>query len=215
MGNIPPENGSNTSRAVHKKSNRLLVMVLGSIALVILIAWAFVYLNSSNARAAEESQSYWNGVSPISIIDISKAFYVPDNLSTNAVSFSVQNKGANDITIIKIFGKYNSASGYYNSGTEKYEGINIHLAPGEKACFGNANIPAEGCAEHTIEFYAGKLQRNSDIGLKADATCLADGSGILQVSSFGFEYIEYAGGASITNRLIGSIPFIASCAKAA
>lgn len=207
----------------------VLLAVVLIIALVPITLLGF-FPGMASDQQITESQAYWKSASPIAVDDAAAYYFVewylgPDRYPTVA-HFRIRNTGSYPIRLTKIIGAGDATShavswadSYVNAPTGTYiveYFTNIYLAPGEETCFGAMEYPQQAyCPKHTVLFnsratsYAGA----DDVILKGPniKVCDSSGGGVLQVPDFGFEYLQYVEGQTITKRQIGSKPLIAKC----
>jgi len=159
-----------------------------------------------------QSKAYWQGASPIQIIESdARAYNTP---GYNSLYIRFRNAGAYPIRITKLIaGNGQSISQISDAVSVVNMTDYFYMAPGEEKYFGWTNpwptlpasravaIQASGSGSGTIYFQA------------AQAMCQISNStpGTLSISGFGFEYIEYIDGQQITKRQVGSKPLLIKC----
>lgn len=186
------------------------------LAVVLIIALVSVALLGFFPGAAAdtqltESQIYWRSASPLSITEIDA--YGSGSASYSSMYIRIRNNGNYPIRLSKIVGAGNSITQYVNQQAPfvyTYENLNqIVIQPGEETCFGRASLPNNACMEHSILF---SVSASDSFTLKALAPgCSADGTGILTIKDFGFEYTVSIDGATVTKKQVGAKPLLARC----
>jgi len=184
------------------------------LAIVLIVALVSVALlgffpGMANDSQYAQSQAYWQSVQPISISEFGPAYAyatLPTGVPTNTY-FRIRNNGQYRIRLEKMLGGGNAQNTYYNYPAGRSDGWgNITLAPGEEICIGSGYLPNDPCYEHHLEFY----QVNGSNYLAAQL-CNADGTGMLKVNGFGFEYTMFVEGQQVLKREIGTAPFMLRC----
>jgi hypothetical protein len=183
----------------------VLLAVVLIVALVSVALLGFFPGMASDAQVTQ-SKTYWQGAQPVAITEWRAVYYAADTHPY----FRVKNNGAYPIRITKMLGANQSISMYYNGSGNLNISDDYYMAPGEERWFGNWNamsglpgvkgvvIRASG-ASATYYLYA------------AAQVCNSDGSGSLEISSFGFEYIQYIDGQQITKREVSPNPLVIKC----
>jgi len=187
------------------------LVLLAVVLIVALVSVALLGFFPGMANDAQytQSQAYWQSVQPISISELGPAYAyatLPTGIPTNTY-FRIRNSGQYRIRLEKMLGGGNTQNTYYNYPASRSDGWgNITLSPGEEACIGSGYLPNDPCREHHVEFY----QTGGPTNLAAQL-CNADGTGMLKVNGFGFEYTEFIDGQQITKREIGTASFMLKC----
>lgn len=183
----------------------VLIAVVLIVALVSVALLGFFPGMASDTQVTQ-SKTYWQGASPIAIVEWRAVYYAGDTHPY----FRVKNSGAYPIRITKMLGANQSISMYYNGSGNLNMTDEYYMAPGEEKWFGNWNaisglpgvkgvvIRAIGIAS-TYYLYA------------ASQLCNADGSGNVVMNNFGFEYIQYVEGQQITKRESAPNPLVIKC----
>jgi len=186
----------------------VLLAVVLIVALVSVALLGFFPGMASDAQITQ-SQAYWQSMQPISISEFGPAYAyssLPTGVPTNTY-FRIRNNGQYRIRLEKMLGGGNTVNVYYNYPLSRSDGWgNITLSPGEEACIGSGYLPNRPCYEHHVEFY-----QVSGSNYLAAQLCNADGTGMLKINGFGFEYTEFIDGQQITKREIGTEPFMLRC----
>lgn len=196
----------------------VLLAVVLIIALVGIALLGFFPGTASEGRIAE-SQMYWRSATPLSV-DAQGAYYATDGTYIWTIAYlRVKNNGNYPVRLVGMFadngnGNYVEIYNYLNwDRGYVHEGMgNITLAPGEEACFGELWLPGRACKNHAVIFTPIKY-----IGLSAhylnsgNPICNADGTGVLTIRGFGFEYVQYVEGQQTTKKQIGNAPFLVKC----
>jgi len=183
----------------------VLLAVVLIVALVSVALLGFFPGMASDAQITQ-TQAYWQGASPISIVE-SSAKPHPTDSSISFIYLRVRNAGGYPIKITKLLGNGDTLTRII---TPPWNYSNIsdfyYLGPGEEKYFGRQQF-AGITSERMMAFGTW-----NGVGLSHPAqTCAMDGTGIAQMNSFGFEYIEYLdNGQQITKREIGK-PLIIRC----
>jgi len=190
----------------------VLLAVVLIVALVSVALLGFFPGMASDAQITQ-SKTYWQGASPIAIVDYGGAWHVLHwGSEPTVVNFRIRNNGPYPIRLNKMLGggvelpKYHDTVQYQNMTT-------IYLGPGEEACFGHSYVAgAQACAQHSVTFLL-VGQSGWDHTLSgASTTCDSSGGGVLDVKNFGFEYYEYIDNQQILKREIGRADLMIKCA---
>ena len=192
----------------------VLLAVVLIIALVGIALLGFFPGTANDAQIAE-SQIYWQGMSPIAIVDSSPAYrYAIGPYIWQYIR--IRNTGTYRLCLSKILGGGNSISQYSDrTGTPINRDLTgICLSPGEETCFSDYRVlPGNLCNQHHIEFNPISAGQPYVYTLAAASpSCDSAGQGTNALKDFGFEYIVYVEAQAITKREIGVKPFIAKCA---
>lgn len=189
----------------------VLLAVVLIIALVGIALLGFFPGTATDAQAAE-SQLYWSGASPISIVEM-HARYISDPGTVYAAPYlKVRNSGPYAIRITKMLGNGQAITVVMDeSFTAKNISDLYYLAPGEEKYFASKflypNVPV-----HRHFYFSNNAGSSTWVMGGATALC-ANGSttGTTLMNNFGFEYVQYVEGQEITKRQIGTKPLIIKC----
>ena len=187
------------------------LVLLAVVLIVALVSVALLGFFPGMAADAQitQSQTYWQGAQPISIVE-SAARY--SSVDTSDGYLRLRNNGAYQITITRIWGnganitQFWNSSGYFNISTVLY------LSPGAEATLGWAPIFPGLVDARQIGFAlpTGGTGWGRQALKGADSVCASSKTGTVVVKDLGFEYIEYVEGQQITKRQTGR-PFITKC----
>jgi len=186
----------------------VLLAVVLIVALVSVALLGFFPGMASDAQITQ-SQAYWRGAQPVSIVESGAKYY---NADTSEGYLRLRNNGAYSIRITKIWGNGANISQAWNaSGYIPFNTI-LYLAPGEEGTLGDSSY-FPGLIFRQIGFAA--PSGGTGWGLQAlrgaDSICQSGGTGTVVIRDFGFEYIEYLdGNQQITKRQAGR-QFITKC----
>jgi hypothetical protein len=197
--------GMRLMRAQGATEYLVLLAVVLIVALVSVALLGFFPGMASDAQLTQ-SQTYWKGASPISVVETAADGY--DYRTFPYIR--VRNNGAYPIRITKLLaadtqsisqvyiGSYASIQDYY------------YLAPGEEKYFARMasfsglstsyeiDVQAIGCSSSGIALCGAKALCN------ANAAATENPGSLLNIKNFGFEYIEYFdNGQQITKREVG------------
>lgn len=189
------------------------LVLLAVVLIIALVSIALLGFFPGTAAGTQltESQIYWSSARPLSIIET--VAYGSGSASYSSMYIRIRNNGNYPIRLSKIIGAGNSITQYVNQQAPfvyTYANLNqIVIQPGEETCFGRASLPKNACMEHSILF---SVSDSNSFTLNALAPgCNADGTGILQMKDFGFEYTVSIDGATVTKKQIGTKPLVARC----
>ncbi len=187
----------------------VLLAVVLIVALVSVALLGFFPGMASDAQLTQ-SQAYWSTMQPISISETAGAYYYYNSMPVTAGYFRIRNTGAYPIRLTKLLGAEGVSLPQFHDGSIYHNMTEIYLGPGEEACFGSVYV-SNYCSSHWISFLPVGVGGWSHTLSAASSVCSSDGKGMLQISKFGFEYIEYIEGQQITKREIGTKPLILKC----
>jgi len=185
------------------------------LAVVLIIALVSVALlgffpGMASDMQITQSQIYWRSASPIAVIETPGAYaYTPSTQNTMAY-WRIKNNGAYSIRLVKIYGQGGSTASEYQYGNL----TDIYLAPGEETCFTHTALPAITCPNggpYRMYFHTGSGVASTHVLNGAKTVCNPDGTGILGIPQFGFEYIQYMDGQQLTKKQIGSKDLLIKC----
>ncbi|MEM2138019.1 MAG: hypothetical protein QW568_02935 [Candidatus Anstonellaceae archaeon] len=196
----------------------VLVVALVSIAL---LGW---FPGTAADTQLTESEIYWRSAYPIAVSENDGTYYLastdfpPIQNETVFKYLKIKNNGNYRIALSKMFGGNTSIDSYGDHGAV-YPLSRITLAPGEEACFGFGDgfhgwtIVPSNCGQHTVELYLATSPSacqttGSFILCGLSNLCNPDGSGIVSIANFGFEYVEYIENNSVTKRQVGKPLFL-------
>jgi len=185
----------------------VLLAVVLIVALVSVALLGFFPGMASDAQITQ-SQAYWQGASPISIVE-SAARARNDNGET-AIYLRIKNAGTYPIRVTGVVGadggKATAFTVYTEScgapvGTANISNY-LYLAPGEEKYFSTSWIFGTACDWRLTAITTGS---SSNYVGGASSLCQNSTSspGILDYKSLGFEYIVYIEGQQVTKRQIG------------
>jgi len=187
----------------------VLLAVVLIVALVSVALLGFFPGMASDAQLAQ-SQAYWQSASPIAVIEAPGAYAYTPHTGSAMAYWRIRNTGAYPVRLVKILGQGGSYANEYQNGNL----TDIYLSPGDETCFTHAVLPAITCPNggpYRMYFQAGSAVVSTHILAGAKTVCNPDGTGILDIPQFGFEYIEYIEGQQITKREIGSKDLLIKC----
>ena len=116
----------------------VLLAVVLIVALVSVALLGFFPGMASDSQVTQ-SKTYWQGASPIAIMEWRAVYYAADTHPY----FRVKNNGAYPIRITKILGANQSISEYYTGSGNLNISDGYYMGPGEEKWFGNWNaMPA-------------------------------------------------------------------------
>lgn len=192
------------SRGAFERPLLITAVVIGAfLGITIFLA----FFSGASERALDESRRYWALASPISVLGVSDAYGLPEGGS--AVYFLVKNNGQYPITITRILSDSGPALQFSSDTSGRMNMLSARLEPGQTACFGNMAVTKPSCPERQIVFSSspGKGQNF----LPASKLCGRNGNEFLEVSGFGFEYVQDVFGVQSTRQMAGGAPFRARC----
>jgi len=189
------------------------LVLLAVVLIVALVSVALLGFFPGMASDAQRQQSemYWRSASPIAITEWAAKATTDD--STRPY-IRLRNTGTYPIRITGIIGPDgNKATTFYgiDCGVSPPAFVNIsdyyYMGPGEEKYFsahGAAWYGAGAPCDSRIYISLGRGSGNRNVGIPS-SVCQQSASnpGTLQLSSFGFEYMEYIDGQQITKRQIG------------
>lgn len=194
---------SATDGTMHAQGATEYLVLLAVVLVIALVSIALLGFFPGTATDSQitESRTYWHSAHPFSVIGADSAYgwrFAGTNYTF--AYFRIRNTGSYAVRLTKMLG----------GGAEaNLVPHNILIAPGEEACFGQSGI---GCAEHS--FYFLPVSEPGVGGLSgASSWCKQTGSGALSISNFGFEYVEYVEGNTLTKKWTGAKDFLVKCAK--
>jgi hypothetical protein len=188
------------------------LVLLAVVLIVALVSVALLGFFPGMAGDAQitQNQIYWRSATPIAVVETPGAYaYTPGTYNTMAY-WRIRNNGVYPIRLVKILGQGGSTSSEYQYGNL----TDIYLSPGEETCFSHAVLPAIACPNggpYRMYFQSGSGIAGTHILNGAKTVCNPDGTGVLDIPQFGFEYIEYMEGQQITKRQIGSKDLMIKC----
>ena len=185
------------------------------LAVVLIIALAGIALlgffpGTAGDAEITESNLYWRSAAPIAIIETAATTSLPDGNNLYIFSYlRVRNTGNYPIRITKVFSGTNN--GFVDSVAGGSGSIVLadyyYLSPGEEKNF--ISVYHSGCSA-TKYFYIDSTSPSSSFWTLggAQSTCSFTSSngrdfGNLYIKEFGFEYIEYIEGQTITKTQMG------------
>ena len=184
----------------------VLLAVVLIVALVSVALLGFFPGMASDAQITQ-SKAYWQGASPISIVEMDAT----TDSNYGLPYLRVRNSGAYPIRITKMLGNGQSISGLTVTSDNDNITDYYYMAPGEEKYFGwtgGWSLPAN----RLVYFYVGTSASSKCYLYGASSVCTTDRAnpGVLNMKDFGFEYIEYIDGQQITKRQVGK-PLIIKC----
>ena len=188
----------------------VLLAVVLIVALVSVALLGFFPGMASDAQLTQ-SQTYWQSASPIAVIEAPGAYAYTPNTAYAMAYWRIRNTGAYPIRLVKIYGQGGST---INESQAPGPLTAIYLAPGEETCFNHWALPSVTCPNggpYGMYFIVGSGSISTHVLYGAKTVCNSDGTGILDIPQFGFEYIEYIEGQQITKREIGSKDLLIKC----
>ena len=186
----------------------VLLAVVLIVALVSVALLGFFPGMASDAQITQ-SKAYWQGASPIAIVESGAASY--SNGQYSELYLRLRNMGGYPIRLTKLIGGNGEyISQYYSGGYPNISDIG-YMAPGEEIYFGWTGAFSVPSSREIIVYLSGSP--SSWCYLRAASSICANSTaspGTLVVNSFGFEYTEYIEGQQITKRQIGK-PLVIKC----
>jgi hypothetical protein len=209
----------NSPRAQGATEYLVLLAVVLIVALVSVALLGFFPGMASDSRITQ-SQAYWQSASPIAITEAHAMAFTGWGGGYTLPFIRVKNNGVYPIRITQMVApNANYVSTIYVVSTCGANGTyaNIsdwyYLAPGEEKYFNpdrTSYIASWGCTR-MVRFKTDSTSTFHELG-GASSVCAVSNStpGFLEYKSFGFDYIEYIDGQSITKRQVGQ-PLIIKC----
>ena len=193
----------------------VLLAVVLIVALVSVALLGFFPGMASDAQLTQ-SQTYWSSASPIAITETSAIVHSAQYPEYTFSYIRIRNSGAYPIRVTKMLGGTRGAyiDQVYDGATSSYKQISelFYLSPGAEAYFAYNHFANP---ERRVYFALSSLGASNGNNLnEASSICSPAGSaapGTLQISNFGFEYIEYIDGQTITKREVGVKPLTIKC----
>ena len=190
----------------------VLLAVVLIVALVSVALLGFFPGMASDAQMTQ-SQAYWQGAQPISIVESAARAYASSGATF--LYLRIRNAGAYPIRINGIVGvdgaKATTFYGQSCAGAAGTKNISdyFYLGPGEEKYLGYAAAFGTAC---DWQFYAQTAGSGGSSLGGASSVCQNSSisPGTLDFKSIGFEYIEYIDGQQVTKRQIGK-DFIVKC----
>ena len=214
------------------------------LAVVLIIALVSITLlgsfpGTSADNQITQSKAYWQSAAPVSIVDAS-AKYTQGWGAGSEIALRFKNSGGYAIRITRLIGgRNNSISSFWcqhadcgGAGVIRNISDFYYLAPGEEktlkgSAFGGQQMiismteSANTETTTTYNFFAAKSKCRSPVFNNNMTQFLIDMAnypnyewGTLEINDFGFEYMMYIEGVTITKRQIGK-PLLARCINAA
>jgi len=182
----------------------VLLAVVLIIALVSIALLGFFPGMASDAKETE-SKTYWMSATPIAIVEAGAKAYTTDPTIVEPY-IRIRNTGVYPIRITKILAASASVNQTYN-GTFVDISSYAYLGPGEETSFADTLHFAVPQDREFVAFAIGSSQCTNNARLcGATSLCNPPGEsskGVFVLKDFGFEYIAYIEGVSITKRQIG------------
>lgn len=188
----------------------VLLAVVLIIALVSIALLGFFPGTAMDSQIAE-SQIYWQSAYPFAIKDMGGAYHFRNiNGNWGLMELHIVNNGQYSARLSKILGGGKEITAYENTIYPYTHNLtDIYLSPGESVCLamnGLPAVPGTNCATGGFmvrlktDYYSPGWSQTLN---GADTLCNSDGTGMINVKDFGFEYTEYIEGQSIVKRQIG------------
>jgi hypothetical protein len=201
----------------------VLLAVVLIIALVSVALLGFFPGMASDSQITQ-SQTYWQGASPISIVEFA-ARHIHNTggspeVNHTVVYMKVKNSGAYRVSISKILAGGSSIDTICTGGWGPCVSISSKatLAPGEEYLFDGRMYFGLNRGNSNYSFFCFCTDSCWGLGSSTFPTTAAKSYcsrtqpyGSLVVDGFGFEYVEYIEGQQITKRQIGAKPLIVKC----
>jgi len=194
----------------------VLLAVVLIVALVSVALLGFFPGMASDAQITQ-SQAYWQGASPIAIVEASAR--VDDGNALTYPYIRIRNTGVYPIRVTGLIGGQGHDMRSVNMAfggdciTSPMETMNMsdyfYLAPGEENYF-SYNVAFSGTCRRLIRMSTGTTSSFNLGGASSVCQNSSSSPGTLSYKSLGFEYIEYIDGQQITKRQIGK-EFIVKC----
>jgi len=192
------------------------LVLLAVVLIVALVSVALLGFFPSMASDAQitQSQAYWQSASPIAITETAAIVHSTSYPEYTFPYIRIRNSGAYPIRITKMLGGTrggNISQVYDGTGYRQMSEL-FYLSPGAEAYFAYSTVVTP---ERRVYFALPATGTSSGNNLlEASSICSPVGSappGMVQMSNFGFEYVEYIEGQQITKRQIGAKPLIIKC----
>jgi len=193
------------------------LVLLAVVLIVALVSVALLGFFPGMASDAQITQSriYWSGASPIAITESAARAMTEASPLATVPYLRIKNNGVYPIRITGLFGadgiKTTRFSGYGCGlpGDNTLISDYFYMAPGEEKYFSSFQSWYGPPCTYAI-FAAASTSTSSTISATSLCQNSTTSPGVLQFSSFGFEYIEYIDGQQITKREMGK-PLIIKC----
>lgn len=194
------------SRAQGATEYLVLLAVVLVIALVGIALLGF-FPGTAGEAQARESEIYWEGASPIAIVEMGAKAY---DATATIPYLRVRNAGPYRISITKVLANGQSISQVEIGGNGNISGRFV-LSPGEEAFFGRTSVWGLPYSQ-AIWVYLGSSGSSGSTLYAATSICQNSTSspGTLVLNGFGFEYVQYVEGQQVTKQEIGK-PLIIRC----
>ena len=185
----------------------ILLAVVLIVALVSVALLGFFPGMASDAQMTQ-SQIYWQGTTPISIVETGARYY-----SVGSFPYiRIKNSGNYPIRVTKILGAGGSIAGVDVGGVQNISDY-YYMSPGEEKYFaytGAWSVPANRYVYFRI---GAPTNSTTNILFGLSSTCQNSSAapGMMIMDDFGFEYIQYIEGTQITKRQVGSKPLVVKC----
>ena len=189
----------------------VLLAVVLIVALVSVALLGFFPGMASDAQITQ-SKAYWQSASPIQIIESDARAYTTPGY--NSLYIRIRNAGAYPIRITRLTaGNGQMISQISVAGSTANMTDYFYMAPGEEKYFGWSNPWPTLPADRAVAILASGGSSGGIYFYAAQSLCQISNStpGMLSISGFGFEYIEYIEGQQITKRQVGSKPLLVKC----
>ncbi len=199
---------SHTSRAQGATEYLVLLAVVLIIALVSIALLGFFPGLSSGITDAQ-SRAYWSSSSPISITEWG-AKYIASTRS--AMYLRLKNSGSYPIRIVGILA--NSSEGYAyteNNFDSLYLSDYLYLSPGEEKYIGDQDYFPGLPQRRRVDAI---LDNNPSLSWSAwgfSSVCPQGNTGSLVADKFGFEYVQYVEGQTITKKQVAQVRLVIKC----
>ena len=193
----------------------VLLAVVLIVALVSVALLGFFPGMASDAQVTQ-SQMYWQSASPIAITEWD-AKYSSAVGGYTQVYMKIRNTGSYPIRLSKLLANGKNTSvmclGNWQCAPGGEDGGNfssVYLYPGEEKIFGHPTyfpgIPDRGIGNRS--FFVLNYEMPGSISANCSQTAPY---GTAVVNSFGFEYVQYVDGQTITKQEIGAKPVVIRC----
>lgn len=192
----------------------VLLAVVLVIALVGVALLGFFPGTASDAQE-QESKIYWQSAGPISITEWS-ARGRTSNSNHTYLYLRVRNSGAYPVRLTKMLNGAEEMPSVTNSTAVSSISSVYSLAPGEEAYFGHPAVFPGIPIERNFVLTTGEPEAAYYLGRVATAcgtSPSSGGFGYLVVNNFGFEYVQYVEGQTVTKREIGAKPLVVKCSQ--
>ena len=197
------------------------LILLAVVLIVALVSVALLGFFPGMASDAQETQSkiYWQGASPIAIIEWAAKWQVSGVGNYTQVYMRIRNTGSYPIRLRKVLANGRStadlctSTGWWCPVGNGYGDFSVmYLYPGDEKTFGPSQyfpgVPQGTPGSDTGRFFVPEYQMPGSMSANCSQ---AAPYGTAVMNSFGFEYTQYIEGQQMTKREIGVKPVAIKC----